>query len=967
MRAIDDGSRRPSLPTNTYIPVVSTDASNAVASSSSTQLELSPGGSSASDGIYDDSEIDQDEAEVAEFDTDVELDLPHGIGAAAALDPPVSDTASQHTFGGGSFDHYGSDSRHASSNLSILDDDDDMESVSPVHITQDHEDEQFDDGDRPLPTLSVPRKGSLPWDIPTLPVRDGPPGVTRSREDSAATVTARRASRSVDDDLTASTMYPDVQNSLQNAEFHAQALSQPTPTEDPVYQYGEYDVGYILGNKDNWGRKSWSSGAPSYIQGGRPGEPVGGEPGGLGAAWDAAFHRRPSTATVGSGDDAFVRHVHAWDPEYKSRKGEWTFKPESTDGRGPHRMPLATTAAVENKHHNMQPGTQELWRQAHVGRFKVDRVKMNPDHPSKAPQQRLNVRHIADPYSKGNTLGGPGSVIHKHSRAIAFSIFRNHSLFSRAHRQHKQPMHTSISILLANKKVQEQYTSTRTTSRLNSHGLLEDVGTMGTSTSYSQTRTMISSTVSTRSRPTTPRAPADGSQSEGYVSDQRGPPSITRGGSAPAESSSSRTPTVPPSSSSNVQKTTRNHTSALSSSSNDASETIRVSGDSSFSQGEGSTTTDRTSTLISPSATTITSRSRRSSVDVDDEDSPPRTSHAEAFATVDSSYLEHMRIRPDHRRAEEPASHGLVNALRRKLLGGSSKASSKVPQATIAPALPREGNYTPPWLTMAPRSKQEERERVIQNLNESFKDVGLLPTARVPHKSTSGKSKRPKHPNTTTIFENVPADALYMLLPLWPGETDSASSESAEDPKQCTVAVEDRQYLLVYYVPFDEKTHDKKGDHKKRARADTRSLATASSMTLNERDRQISLRSFKAIARLVSYADLRETGVRVPTFGLSITGSLHDATRCLPPPSIREQRLDDIVIGHCFGRERGIEFLPEGLQKLGLCMPSEAPPRAPASEADVPEEENVVLTPIGRAAVEMAWLGCMAVTSFSLT
>lgn len=349
---------------------------------------------------------------------------------------------------------------------------------------------------------------------------------------------------------------------------------------------------------------------------------------------------------------------------------------------------------------------------------------------------------------------------------------------------------------------------------------------------------------------------------------------------------------------------------------------------------------------------------------MDDEDSPPRTSHAEAFATVDSNYLEHIRTRPDRRHIEEPSSHGLVGVLRRKLLG-SAKSGPK-PQSVHTPALPREGNYTPPWLTMAPRSKQEERERVIQNLNDSFKDVGLLPTARV-SKHSGSRSKRPKHPNTTTIFEKVPADALYMLLPLWPGDTDSASSEAREDPATYFVPVEERQYLLVYYVPFeDEKSHDKKTDsHKKRTRADTRSIATASSATLN--DRIISLRSFKAVARLVSYADLRETGVRVPAFGLSVTGSLKEATRFLPPASIRDQRLDDIVIGVCYNRPAGVEFITEGLQKLGLCMPTETPPRPPSNEMDDEEEEEVVLTPIGRAAVEMAWLGCMAVTSFGST
>ena len=345
---------------------------------------------------------------------------------------------------------------------------------------------------------------------------------------------------------------------------------------------------------------------------------------------------------------------------------------------------------------------------------------------------------------------------------------------------------------------------------------------------------------------------------------------------------------------------------------------------------------------------------------MDHEDSPPRTSHAQAFATIDSSYFEHMLTRID-RRVEKPSSHGLVSVFRRKFLG-SAKGNAKSSHSTM-PLARLQGSYTPPWLTMAPRSKQEERKHIIQNLNDFFKGVGLLPTARVNHKSSSSKGERPKHPNTTTIFENVPADSLYMLLPLWPGETDPASSETSEDPASYFVPIEGRQYLLVYYVPLDEKA-DKKLDHKKRARSDTRSIATAPSVTVKDRDRIISLRSFKVIARLVSYADLRETGVRVPAFGLSVTGPLREAMHHLPPPEIREQSLDDIIIGYSLNQEKGVEFFPEYLQKLGLCMPMLNSQPQPTSETNMPEEEDVVLTPIGRAVVEMAWLGCMALTSF---
>ena len=118
--------------------------------------------------------------------------------------------------------------------------------------------------------------------------------------------------------------------------------------------------------------------------------------------------------------------------------------------------------------------------------------------------------------------------------------------------------------------------------------------------------------------------------------------------------------------------------------------------------------------------------------------------------------------------------------------------------------------------------------------------------------------------------------------------------------------------------------------------------------------------------------DMRETGVRLPDCGLSVTGSMIEATRYLPPTSIREMALDDIVIGICHCRQAGMEFLPEGLVKLGLTMPGgegegngleEMGVQWMREEEEVPDID-VQLTPIGRAAVEMAWLGCMAVTCF---
>ena len=89
-----------------------------------------------------------------------------------------------------------------------------------------------------------------------------------------------------------------------------------------------------------------------------------------------------------------------------------------------------------------------------------------------------------------------------------------------------------------------------------------------------------------------------------------------------------------------------------------------------------------------------------------------------------------------------------------------------------------------------------------------------------------------------------------------------------------------------------------------------------------------------------------------------------EAVELLPPKSIRDKCLDDVIIGVCHSRFDGMEFLTEGLTVLGLCRPPETEPVLPVKEEDPIEELEALLTPVGRAAVEMAWLGCMALTCF---
>ena len=97
---------------------------------------------------------------------------------------------------------------------------------------------------------------------------------------------------------------------------------------------------------------------------------------GWGTAVTGPSGRRPSTVTVGSvGEDAFTRHLQRYDPVSSERALQWSFRRDVVDGvtidarantRRVHGADAAGARATI-------PGAQETWRQAHVGRFRVDR------------------------------------------------------------------------------------------------------------------------------------------------------------------------------------------------------------------------------------------------------------------------------------------------------------------------------------------------------------------------------------------------------------------------------------------------------------------------------------------------------------------------------------------------------------------------------------------------------------------
>lgn len=71
----------------------------------------------------------------------------------------------------------------------------------------------------------------------------------------------------------------------------------------------------------------------------------------------------------------------------------------------------------------------------------------------------------------------------------------------------------------------------------------------------------------------------------------------------------------------------------------------------------------------------------------------------------------------------------------------------------------------------------------------------------------------------------------------------------------------------------------------------------------------------------------------------------------------------DWVIGNCDDLEEGVLFDPECLLRLELARRVVSDPGGPMAGHELPESK-ILLTPVGRAVMEMAWVGALALIHF---
>lgn len=384
MRAMNDGTRRPSLPMNLRRPDSSHSPQRRTSVSHSVQRSGTSSSERARDSTPETSEAetepgmrDEDgehDAEAGDFDTDVEMDYRHAITPASRVGD-MSDTASQHTFGGDYREYvYNSNSvGHSDDRMSVSETsepDDEVPELPMVTQTEYSIDIQGN------VAVVQGRRSSIPWATPEVPET-----VPRDREDSLATLTGSPTKATRKDHQASSPTDP----------LGVQSFAQDQPLQpaepDP---FSGFNLNYILGTRadDNGDNKSWHSAGSAWMQvdphyappvpmdGARPSADFEAfDFQGWGAPVTGVSGRRPSTVTVSSlGEDAFMRHLQRYDPVSSTRAVEWTFKRESADGTSQDIIP--GTRWVQGAARAIAPGTQEIWRQAHVGRFKVDKLLM---------------------------------------------------------------------------------------------------------------------------------------------------------------------------------------------------------------------------------------------------------------------------------------------------------------------------------------------------------------------------------------------------------------------------------------------------------------------------------------------------------------------------------------------------------------------------------------------------------------
>jgi len=233
-------------------------------------------------------------------------------------------------------------------------------------------------------------------------------------------------------------------------------------------------------------------------------------------------------------------------------------------------------------------------------------------------------------------------------------------------------------------------------------------------------------------------------------------------------------------------------------------------------------------------------------------------------------------------------------------------------------------------------SQNDQKKRELEQLIHCFTSVGLLPS--------SPKKKRPEE--ECPAMHGIPQEAMCMLLPLWPEQSDAQWPVAARSSRRSskigqfpspqmlppidttsTVPLEARKYLLVFYAPDLVKDQEPKKKARRKSKGNTEPSPRKNFGAF-----------FSAYGRVLSYEDVRYAPLPIPERGLCVkTGT---SIPLINSPA------EDLTLA-LTTQEAGIMIYNDSFQELGLV-----------------DRSCETASEMGKAIAEMVWCGCIALMTF---
>lgn len=315
---------------------------------------------------------------------------------------------------------------------------------------------------------------------------------------------------------------------------------------------------------------------------------------------------------------------------------------------------------------------------------------------------------------------------------------------------------------------------------------------------------------------------------------------------------------------------------------------------------------------------------------------------------------------------------------------GPAASSSFASKSTTVQNLSPETAYTPPWLLLSEssipngnlKSTETERSRIR---SESGIDI-LKPTTGlgIEDETNSGMGWREGR-----AWKNVPDEALAMVIPLSckivPGAASSPHTSIPDNideqrPRTAdSLGLSSTRALLVYYVPFSSSDDEPlKGQRAGKAASSTEQGLRARAI-LASNDYQCVLhpmpfKSFRIVGSVVPAADLRSEA-ELPSWpeweipdgdnvspDMSPAPSERHETKSSGSPNPSVSGPSPTVIAVCHSPDQGVEFVLEGLDRLGLCEGKSA-----WGPAGYEEWRGSGLSVEGRQVLDLIWTGSVGV------